>query len=79
MVNAYDEILDFVTSGPSLQAIVDFRHSEATLERVSYLMMRQITDAITDREREELREFQKADYFIDQLKIRALRRLGLPA
>lgn len=78
MVNAYDEILDFVTSGPSLQAIVDFRHSQITLERVAYLMQRQIVETITESEREELREFQKADYFIEQLKIRARRRLGLP-
>jgi hypothetical protein len=77
MVNAYDELLDFVTSGPTLQQIVDFQHSTQTLERVQYLLWLEETQTYSPEEHEELREFHKAAYFIEQLKIRARRRLGI--
>lgn len=72
---AYDEILDFVTSAPTLEQISAFEHSPATLERVAYLMTAEANGEITSEEKDELREFQKAAYFVEQLKIRAQRRL----
>jgi hypothetical protein len=72
---AYDEILDFVTSAPSLMEIVNFTHSFATQERVTYLLMAEERGALSHDEAHELHEFQKAAYFVDQLKIRAHRRL----
>lgn len=78
MQTAYEEILDFVTSAPTLRQIIEFTHSEATRERVDFLMAEDESGFLMPNEREELREFQKAVYFIDQLKIRALRRLEAP-
>jgi len=75
MQTAYEEILDFVTSAPTLQQIVEFTHSEGTRERVEFLVAEEESGFLMPNEREELREFQKAVYFIDQLKIRAQRRL----
>ena len=75
MQTAYEEILDFVTSAPTLRQIVEFTHSEATRERVKFLLSEEESGFLMPSEREELREFQKAVYFIDQLKIRAKRRL----
>lgn len=75
MQSAYDEILDFVTSAPSLSQIVTFEHSALTVERVLYLEQAEAEGKITDDEKIELREFEKALYFIEQLKIRAERRL----
>lgn len=75
MQTAYDEILDFVTSAPTLQQIVSFSHSAQTLERVRYLEGASDSNRITPDELHELREFQKAAAFIEQLKIRARRRL----
>ena len=75
MQTAYEEILDFVTSAPTLRQIIEFTHSEATRERVDFLMLEDESGFLMPAEREELREFQKAVYFIDQLKIRAQRRL----
>jgi hypothetical protein len=72
---AYDEILDFVTSAPSLMQIANFTHSFTTQERVDYLLMAEERGTLSHEESHELREFQKAAYFIDQLKIRARRRL----
>lgn len=77
MSNAYDEILDFVTSAPTLEQIVQFQHSAETLERVAYLHEGAANGTLTEEEEDELREFEKAAYFIEQLKIRARRRLGI--
>ncbi len=78
MHTAYEEILDFITTGPSLEAIVDFQLSEETMYRVAYLLKREDAGLATADEVEELREFTKSDHFMQQLKIRARRRLGLP-
>ena len=74
---AYDEILDFITSAPSLEAIVNFQHSPETVERVNYLLQNAENDTLTPDERDELKEFSRADELMEQLKIRAKRRLGL--
>lgn len=79
MTTAYDEILDFVTSAPTLRQIVEFTHSAQTLTRVAYLMDADTAGTATEPERDELREFRKAAYFIEQLKVRAWRRLSSEA
>lgn len=75
MTTAYEEILDFVTSGPSLTEIVVFQHSFETVTRVNYLEGGENTNTLSHEEEHELREFRKASYFVEQLKIRARRRL----
>ncbi len=77
MVIAYDEILDFVTSAPTLAQIVAFEHSPTTLERVAYLVTEDMAGTLLPEERDELREFYQAAELIQQLKIRAQRRLSL--
>ena len=78
MPHAIDEILDFVTSSPSLEEIVRFTYSDETLERVSYLSEQKTTATLTQEEQQELREFKRAAHVMEQLKIRAQRRLGTP-
>ena len=53
---AYDEVLDFITSTPTLEQIINFEHSPKTVERVNYLLQCVDDETITDAEREELRE-----------------------
>jgi hypothetical protein len=77
MSNAYEEILDFITSSPSLNEILDFEHSLETLKRVDYLISLADKETITEEERDELREFYRANELIEQLKVRARRRLGI--
>lgn len=76
-MNAYDEILEFVTSSPTLEQIVDFQHSPETLARVAYLQQADQDGTITLEEINELGEFERARHTITQLKVRARRRLGL--
>lgn len=78
MPHAIDEILDFVTSSPTLEEIVSFTYSDETLERVSYLSEQETSGSLSQEEIEELREFKRAAHVMEQLKIRAQRRLGTP-
>ena len=73
---AYDEILDFITSSPTLEAILDFKHSPTTIERVDYLRERKDEATLTEAEEHELKEFARANELMAQLKIRAKRRLA---
>jgi len=75
MNQAFDEVLDFVTSSPKLQEILEFQHSPETLARVAYLRGTGEMDGLNENELFELKEFEKADYFMRQLKLRAQRRL----
>ena len=75
MNTAYDEILDFITSGPSLEEIAAFELSEQTASRVHNLLEKQSNGQITPAEEDELEEFARAEHLIEKLKIRAQRRL----
>ncbi len=79
MNRAIDEILDFVTTAPTLEQIVEFAYSNETVERVTYLNERQNEGELTREEQDELREFDRAAHVMEQLKIRARRRLGTDA
>lgn len=78
MQRAIDEILDFVTSAPTLNEIVSFTYSNETLERVTYLSRQETDDSLTAEEQQELREFKRAAHVMEQLKVRAQRRLKTP-
>lgn len=78
MTRAFDELLDFVTSSPTLEQIIHFQHSPETLERVAYLRSVEESGNLTEQETYELVEFEKAAYFMEQLKVRAERRMNQP-
>lgn len=75
MHTAYEDILSFVTSQPTLDAIVAYEHSDRTQERVAYLEAQEAQESLTSDEREELREFRKAAKKLEALRLRAQRRL----
>ena len=72
---AYDEILEFVTSGPSLEQIIAFRLSDRTRQRIRELIEASRKRALTEQEQHELDEFTRMQYFMDGLKKRAQRRV----
>ena len=76
-MNAYDEYLEFLTSTPTLEEIVDFEPSDDTLFRIEYLEEVHEAGKLTDEEMYELRECYKAEDFIQKLKIRARRKLHM--
>ena len=70
MLEFMDEILDFLTSAPTQQDIIDYQPSEALAERSHYLHDRNRHDALTDAERIELDELHRLNHFMIQLKTR---------
>ena len=76
-MKAYDEYLEFLTSGPSLDDIIDFRPSSETRARAQYLFDNHDADLLSYEEHQELSEYAKAVYFMEMIKLRARRKLGL--
>lgn len=74
-VIAYNHIVDFLTSGPSLDEIIAYRHSKLVLDRVRYLEDAERVHMLTEAERAELAEYRRATAFMEQLKLRAARRM----
>lgn len=73
---AYDEMLSFMRSGPSLEQIISYQHSADTLARVAYLKRGAKTVTLNEAEWRELKEFKRIEHFMQSLRIRAMRRLG---
>lgn len=73
---AYEEIVRFLTSGPSLEQIINFHPSETTRNRARYLAKKHEAGKLTRAEREEWTEFAKAEQFLEGMRVRAQRRLG---
>ena len=72
--HAYSELVEFLTSGPTHEEIVEFTASHDTRKRVKYLMNAYRAGMLTPEEHTELEEFQKVEEFLRQLKVRAQRK-----
>lgn len=73
--SAYDEVYDFLLSAPSPEAVIAFRPSEVTLERVRYLLDANRSGTLNTAEQAELDEFSSVEHFVRMLKIRAEQKL----
>ena len=71
-----DEVLDFLLSAPSPQAVIDMRPSAAAQERLRYLLDGNRTETLNDAERAELDLFLKVEHLARDLKIRARKKLS---
>ena len=68
---AYNEIVDFISAGPSPLEIVDFRPSEATRQRVLDLLFREKNAEISAAEKSELEHFLFLEHLMRLTKARA--------
>lgn len=71
----FDEILDFLASGPSSEQIIAFQPSNTLDQRLHDLLDRNSRDRLTAEERTELDEFLRLNQFMNLLKIRARKKL----
>lgn len=71
-----DEILDFLISQPTPEQIVNLRASEATQERLRYLLDGNRNNTLNDAERAELEAYIQLDNLVARLKIRAHEKLS---
>ena len=67
----FNEILDFLSSTPTPEAILAFRPSTELQSRASELLEKNRAGSLSDEDRAELDEFQRMNHFMSMLKIRA--------
>lgn len=72
----FNEILDFLSSTPTPEAILAFRPSSSLQARASELLEKNRTGNLSDEDRAELDEFQRMNHFMSMLKIRASEKVG---
>lgn len=75
----FSEILDFMVSAPSPEAIITFKPSQQLEARLAELMMKNKQDTLSDDERQELEAFLQLNHFVTMLKIRARKKLASDA
>jgi hypothetical protein len=73
--HAYDEFIDFITSLPALEEIVNYTMSSATQVRVNELPTANKNRRLTDGEAAELDDYERLEHMIRRAKIRALEKL----
>ena len=69
--NTFDEALEFIITGPTLQQIIAFRPSEGIQRRINALLEANRNGVLTSKEQAELDEFEQVEHFMRQLKIHA--------
>ena len=72
----YDDVMEFLTSSPTPQRIVEFHPSEAMQERVQFLLDENRAGKLSSEQREELDMFEKIEHFMRRLKIYAQTKLA---
>jgi hypothetical protein len=74
-----DEVLDFLLSAPTPEAVIALRPSPAAQERLRYLLDGNRNVSLNDAERAELESYLQLEHFVRRLKIRAREKLAASA
>jgi len=70
-MNAYDELVDVIATGPAAQRIVQFRASEENQRRVTDLLEREKAGSLTPQETAELDRYLQLEHLVRLAKARA--------
>jgi len=74
---AYMELIEFIASGTTPEAVIEFRPSESTQQRVSELIERKHDGLLSEGEASELDDFLQLEHIMIMAKARARQRLQL--
>jgi len=74
-----DEVLDFLLSAPTPEAVIALRPSPTAQERLRYLLDGNRNAGLNDAERAELEATLQLEHFVRRLKIRAREKLAAGA
>lgn len=66
-----DEVLDFLLSKPSPEAVIALHPSLEAQERLRFLLDGNRNDTLNDAQKEELERYLQVEHFVRRLKIRA--------
>lgn len=72
----YTEVIEFLASGPTPQAIVAFRPSAQAQARVTELLDKNRAGTLTSAEQSELDQYESLDYLMTLVKVRARQHLA---
>ena len=75
-MKTYEEVIDFIASGPSPSEIASYRASDALNQRVSLLLEREKAEALTTEEKSELDHYLELEHIMRLAKARARQRLA---
>jgi hypothetical protein len=75
-ISAYDEFVDFITTLPALEAIVNYIMSPTAQARVNELLAANRNRRLTDAEAAELDDYERLEHMIRRAKIRAFEKLN---
>lgn len=70
-----EEVIEFLSSSPTPQQILDFMVSDATQERIDYLLDKNRNERLNDAEHAEMNETLRMDHFMTLLKARIHKKL----
>jgi hypothetical protein len=70
-VNACEEVIDFIASGPTPGAIISFRPSQEANERIALLIEREKAARLSPEEKTELDHYVEVDHIMRLAKARA--------
>lgn len=76
MLQLSEDILDFLASSPSTEAIINYHPSENLQNRMSELLEKNRSGGLSDDEKLELGEFLRMNRFMNRLKIKARQKIG---
>lgn len=71
-----DEVMDFLLSAPTPEAVIALRPSQVAQERLRYLLDGNRKETLNDAERAELESYLQLEHFVRRLKIRAQEKLA---
>ena len=71
----YQEFAEFMTTRPTLEQIAEYRLSEVSESRISYLLAANRNETITPEEQDELEDYTRLEHLMRLVKIRAFAKL----
>jgi hypothetical protein len=75
-MSAYEEIIDFIASGPSTSAVAAFQATPEQKARIADLLRREKDGSLSTEEKSELDHFAELEHLMRLAKARARERLA---
>jgi len=76
MTLAYEEIADFIASGPTPENVLSFQPSQGAKDHIAELLRKQKTDGLAIEEKEALSHYLEVEHIMRLAKAKARLRLG---